>query len=75
MIVVWSQHSITSEWVIAEANAAKERGILIPVLLDSVEPPLGFRRIHAADLTNWKPRSSSSSFDQLIQVIASVVGV
>jgi len=43
--------------------------------LDSVEPPLGFRRIHAADLTNWKPRSSSSSFDQLIQVIASVVGV
>ena len=63
------------EKIAAEANAAKERGILIPVLLDSLEPPLGFRRIHAADLTNWKPRSSSSSFDQLIQVIASVVGV
>ena len=74
VIVAWSHHSITSDWVIEEANDAKERGLLIPVLLDSVKPPLGFRGIQAADLTDWKPGSSSPRFDQLIQDIAGVVG-
>jgi formylglycine-generating enzyme required for sulfatase activity len=74
VIVAWSPHSIISDWVIEEANDGKKRGRLIPVLLDSVEPPLGFRGIQAADLTDWKPGSSSYSFDQLTQDIAGVVG-
>jgi len=74
VIVAWSRHSILSEWVIEEANDGKKRGLLIPIFLDSVEPPLGFRGIQAADLTDWKPLSSSFTFDQLIQDIAAVVG-
>ena len=67
VIVAWSHHSITSDWVIEEANDAKERGCLVPVLLDPVKPPLGFRGIQAADLTDWKPGQYSPYFDQLIQ--------
>ena len=74
VIVAWSQHAVTSDWVIEEANDAKDRGILVPVFLESVKPPLGFRSIQAADLTDWKPGYSSSRFDQLIQDIAGVVG-
>ncbi len=74
VIVAWSRHSITSKWVIEEANDAEERGLLIPVLLDSVKPPLGFRGIQAADLTDWKLGYSSPSFDQLIQDIAVIAG-
>ena len=74
VIVVWSHHSITSEWVSEEANDAKERGVLVPLLLDSVKPPLGFRGIQAADLTEWKPGYSSPHFEQLIQDIAGVLG-
>ena len=74
VIVVWSHHSITSEWVIEEANDAKGRGILVPVLLDPVQPPLGFRGIQAADLIEWKPEYSTPHFDQLIQDIAGVLG-
>jgi formylglycine-generating enzyme required for sulfatase activity len=74
VIVVWSQHSITSEWVIEEANDAKERGCIVPVRLDSVKPPLGFRGIQAADLTDWKPDSFSHRFDELIRDIAGVLG-
>jgi len=74
VIVAWSHHSITSEWVIEEADRAKRRGVLVPVLLDSVEPPLGFSGIQAADLTEWKPGYSSPDFDQLIQDIAGVIG-
>ena len=73
VVVAWSHHSINSDWVIEEANDAKERGRLVPLLLDSVRPPLGFRGIQAADLTDWKPGQSSPSFDQLIQDISGVL--
>ena len=74
VVVLWSKNSVASEWVIEEANDAKDRGILVPILLDPVKPPLGLRGIQAADLTDWKPLSSSFTFDQLIQDIAAVVG-
>jgi len=74
VVVAWSHHSINSDWVMEEANDAKERGRLVPILLDSVKPPLGFRGIQSADLTDWKPGPSSPSFDQLIQDIGGVLG-
>ena len=74
VIVAWSRDSTTSEWVIEEANRAKGRGVLVPILLDSVEIPLGFSGIQAADLTRWNPGQSSPQFDQLIEDIAAVLG-
>ena len=74
MIVAWSLHSVDSDWVVEEANEAKRRGLLIPILLDPVEPPLGFRGIQAADLTDWKPGTSSAHFYQLAQDIAGLIG-
>ena len=53
VLVVWTEHSVTSEWVLEEAETGKRRGILIPVLLDNVEPPFGFGNIQAANLTAW----------------------
>lgn len=63
VIVAWSRHSIDSRWVIEEADEAQKRGILVPVLLDSVEPPIGFRSIQAADLTTWRPELPSPRFE------------
>jgi len=74
MIVAWSRDSVASDWVVEEANEAKRRGLLVPVLLDPVEPPLGFRSIQAADLTDWKPGSSSANFYRLAQDIAGLIG-
>lgn len=73
VIVAWSRHSIVSEWVSEEADEGKQRGILVPVLLDSVEPPIGFRSIQASDLTEWKPGYHSPRFDKLIQDITTVL--
>src|ERR1051326_2659376 len=39
VIVVWSKHSVDSEWVHIEAEEAKHRGILVPVLLDDLKIP------------------------------------
>jgi hypothetical protein len=69
VIVAWSQHSITSRWVAEEADEGQKRGMLVPLLLDSVEPPIGFRSIQAADLTNWQPDRPSARFEQLVRDI------
>ncbi len=69
VLVVWSHISITSKWVIAEADEAKKRGILVPVRLDAVEPPFGLSHIHAADLSEWKNNRSHQEFGQLIVAI------
>ena len=39
VLVVWSNAAIKSHWVRLEAHAARRRGILVPVAIDSVVPP------------------------------------
>jgi hypothetical protein len=50
MVVVWSEHSVSSECVRTEAMEGMERKILCPVQLDATRPPLAFRRIQTAQL-------------------------
>jgi hypothetical protein len=73
VVVVWSRHSVSSAWVIEEAEDGQHRGKLIPVLLEPVDPPIGFRGIQAADLTDWKPDRSTPQFAQLVQDVGSVL--
>lgn len=51
-VIAWSRHSVASEWVLEEAEASRER--LMPVLLDDILPPVGFRSFQAADLRDWR---------------------
>lgn len=69
MVVAWSQHSVNSTWVTEEADDGKRRGVLIPVLLDPIEQPRGFREIQAADFTDWRPGRPSLRFDELVKDI------
>src|SRR5512135_3546850 len=43
IVVVWSAQSVESDWVRSEANEGLTRGILVPVAIDQVRPPLAFR--------------------------------
>src|SRR4051794_23111021 len=45
MVVLWSKRSIASDWVIDEAEEGRSRAKLLPILLDAVLPPRGFRQI------------------------------
>ena len=74
VVVVWTESSVTSEWVLEEAETGKRRGILIPVLLDDVEPPFGFGNIQAANLTAWNGDNSSPGFTHLVADIAAILG-
>jgi hypothetical protein len=53
VIVLWSESSIDSDWVITEAEFGKKHAILIPAFIKEVEPPLGFGSIQGANLKGW----------------------
>ena len=59
-IVVWSRHSAASEWVKAEAMAARERGILVPVRIDQTAIPLPFGLVQTAVFAGPGPNSANS---------------
>ena len=50
IVVMWSEQSVDSAWVRDEAAAGRDSGRLVPVRLDQVEPPLGFRQFQTIDL-------------------------
>jgi len=56
VIVIWSKRSIGpgGHFVRDEASRAQRRDIYLPVLLDRVEPPLGFGETQALRLSGWK---------------------
>ena len=73
-IVMWSPASVESDWVLDEAHRAKARGVLAPVVIDQVDPPLGFGRIHAHDLTSWDGTSEASELAPLLRAVEGLAG-
>ena len=74
VIVIWSKSSVDSRWVREEASHANERGVLLPVLIEAVEPPIGFRSIQAANLIGWSGSSNHHEFKRILQEIADRIG-
>jgi len=75
VIVLWSSTSVSSKWVKIEASEGDRRGILIPVLIErDVKIPLVFRRIQAADLKDWVGKLPHPGFDNLLKVVAGILG-
>ena len=70
-IVVWTHGSIgpLGDFVRDEAGQAKRCGILVPVLLDKVTPPVGFGEIQAVDLTHWKGSRHDPFFEDLLAAV------
>ena len=65
VLVLWTRHSVGSDWVKDEATEGVQRQILVPVVLDEVPVPLGFRRIQAARLVGWEGDISDDRLKEL----------
>ena len=74
VMVLWSHTSIESIWVQEEADDGQRRAVLIPVLIEGVLPPIGFRSIQAADLSDWDGATETSVFQRLVSDIARLIG-
>ena len=74
IIVLWSRKSVLSDWVKEESSEGVKRKILIPVLIDDVEIPLGFKRIQAAHLVDWLGTLPNPEFDLILKSVTEFVG-
>jgi hypothetical protein len=54
VIVLWSEHSVKSHWVRAEAAYALAKHKLLPISIDRSQPPLQFMQIQTLDFCSWQ---------------------
>src|SRR6266581_5522954 len=70
VIVIWSEHSVKSDWVRAEAAYALGKHKLLPISIDQSEPPLQFMQIQTIDFRYWDRTSNHHAFQQLAGALA-----
>jgi len=74
VVVAWSATSTKKNWVLEEAQDGLDRGILVPVFIEQVTPPRGFRRIQAADLSEWDGSVDAPAFRHFVNDLTGILG-
>jgi tetratricopeptide (TPR) repeat protein len=72
VVVLWSQRSIESAWVRDEATAGRDSGKLVPVTIDGIEPPLGFRQFQTIDMSGGNGRRAAPNMPELLRAIDAI---
>jgi adenylate cyclase len=75
VVVLWSAHSVQSQWVRAEADAARHLGTLVQATLDRTIPPLPFNQIQCADLADWSGDADAPGWRKLTTSVEALAGV
>ena len=69
VVVAWSKASVVSAWVCDEASVGRDKGILAPIIIDTVAPRLGFRSFQTIDLATWRGDRTAVEFQDLVRVL------
>ena len=74
VIVLWSKHSVDSDWVRDEAAQGRDRHRLVPLTLDGIRAPLGFRQYQVIDLSHWRGKADGPEIAAIHRAIETVMG-
>ena len=74
VVVLWSDEAATSQWVRAEADAARSAGTLVQAALDGTMPPIPFNQIQCADLKDWPVNQGGPGWKKLVESVAALTG-
>src|SRR3954466_12773690 len=74
VVVLWSAEAAKSQWVRAEADAARSLGTLVQAILDSTIPPMPFNQIQCADLASWSSETDSPGWKKLVASVSELAG-
>jgi len=76
VLVAWTEGSVASDWVRAEATAGFDKQRLISVRLNDVQVPLPFNIHDVVDLTDWPSthESDSQELQRLLGRLTAVLG-
>ena len=74
VLVLWSADATKSQWVRAEADAARNEGKLIQVTLDGTIPPIPFNQIQCASLTGAGDPTQATGWPKLLASVEALAG-
>jgi hypothetical protein len=69
LIVLWSENSTKSQWVREEARMGRDKGVLIPVMIDASTPPFGFGEVQAANLATWNGETDNPNWRRFVDAV------
>ena len=74
VIVAWSQTSVESDWVRAEASFALKNTKLFPLRLDNAVLPLRFTQVHSINFSAWDGSDEHHAFRTLAADLSELIG-
>ena len=76
VVVIWSKRSVGADgkFVREEASRAQRRGVYVPVLIDPVDPPLGFGESQATSLRGWHGDPADAHYQAVLSAVRRHVG-
>lgn len=75
VIVIWSRHSVASEWVRAEANRGREARKLIQTSTETVVTPIPFDQMHVVSLADWQCEPDHRGWRRVRESLAALAPV
>lgn len=69
LIVLWSEHSTKSQWVREEARLGRDKGVLIPAMIDTSPAPFGFGEVQGANLADWNGDAEHPTWRRFVEAI------
>lgn len=73
VVVLWSQFSVRSDWVRAEAAYALQENKLLPVRIDAAIAPLRFLQVQTISLGAWESATDTSELERLLAELAELL--
>ncbi|HEY8434664.1 MAG TPA: TIR domain-containing protein [Sphingomicrobium sp.] len=74
VVVLWSAEAAKSQWVRAEADAARAGSALVQATLDGAIPPMPFNQIQCADFKGWDGDGNAAGWKKLVASVAALAG-
>ena len=73
-LVIWSAEAVKSEWVLSEANRAREDHKLVQLTVDGARLPMPFDQTQCADLAGWTGDAKAPGWRKVAASVAELVG-
>ena len=73
-LVIWSAEAVRSEWVLSEANRAREDHKLVQLSVDGARLPMPFDQTQCADLAGWSGDADAPGWRRVAASVAELVG-
>jgi len=73
-LVLWSAEATRSDWVMSEANRAREAHKLVQISLDGAGLPMPFDQIQCADLAGWAGDTAHPGWLKALASLATLTG-